>query len=196
MKTITIPKRLGYPTLDITVNGEEQTFASGVEISVEDYVAEAIENAIALAPKLGRNISRISQVVGGSIEEVTPYDLEGIEKIRVSAFYSCKDLKKATIPNNINTIESYAFYGCDNMESITMGNGLTRIFPSAFDGCAKLTSVHLPKNPPSLTNVNAFANINASCVFSCKSQESLESYKKAANWSTLTGTYTFVVESK
>ena len=51
MKSITIPERFGYPTLEITINGKEQTFSSGVEIEVEDSVAEAIENAIALAPK-------------------------------------------------------------------------------------------------------------------------------------------------
>ena len=47
MKTITIPKRFGYPTLDIMVNGKVYTVKSGEEITVEDNIAEAIENAIA-----------------------------------------------------------------------------------------------------------------------------------------------------
>ena len=47
MKTITIPKHFGYPTLDITINGKEYTVKSGEEIEVEDSIAEAIENAIA-----------------------------------------------------------------------------------------------------------------------------------------------------
>lgn len=51
MKKITIPKRFGYPTVDITINGKEETFQSGVEISVDDSIAEAIENAIGLEPK-------------------------------------------------------------------------------------------------------------------------------------------------
>lgn len=57
MKRITIPERFGYPTLEITINGKEQTFASGVEIEVEDSVAEAIENAIALEPKNKKVVS-------------------------------------------------------------------------------------------------------------------------------------------
>ena len=51
MKTITIPVRLGYPTVDIEINNKTYTFKSGEEITVDDYVAEVIENAIALAPK-------------------------------------------------------------------------------------------------------------------------------------------------
>ena len=59
MKTITVPKKYGYPTLDITVNGKEYTVKSGEEISVEDHIAEAIENAIALE-------SKAKAMVGGS----------------------------------------------------------------------------------------------------------------------------------
>ena len=44
-KTIIIPKRFGYPTLDIVVNGKVYTVESNKEIVVEDHVAEAIENA-------------------------------------------------------------------------------------------------------------------------------------------------------
>ena len=51
MKTITIPKSFGYPTLDVTVNGKVYTVKSGEEITLEDHIAEAIENAIALEPK-------------------------------------------------------------------------------------------------------------------------------------------------
>lgn len=59
MRTITVPKKYGYPTLDITVNGKEYTVKSGEEITVEDSVAEAIENAIALE-------SKAKVMVGGS----------------------------------------------------------------------------------------------------------------------------------
>jgi hypothetical protein len=51
MKTITIPKRFGYPTAKITANGKEYILKSGEEITVEDHIAEIIENAIALEPK-------------------------------------------------------------------------------------------------------------------------------------------------
>ena len=51
MKTITIPKNFGYPTMEIIANGKHYELSSGKEITVEDNLAEVIENAIALAPK-------------------------------------------------------------------------------------------------------------------------------------------------
>lgn len=51
MKTITIPKSFGYPTVDIVINNIKHTLKSGVSISVEDHIAEVVENAMALAPK-------------------------------------------------------------------------------------------------------------------------------------------------
>ena len=89
MKTITIPKSFGYPTVDIVINNVKHTLLSGVEISVEDYIAEVVENAIALAPKIGRNKSKLVQRAEGSITELTANDLEGIEKIAYYAFYFC-----------------------------------------------------------------------------------------------------------
>ena len=197
MKTITIPKRFGYPTVDITINGKEETFASGVEISVEDSVAEAIENAIALAPKYGRNKSRFAQHAEGNITDLTLSDLEGVENIAYYAFAYSKKLKSVEIPSGVKSIGEGAFYGCSILESVRFGanSKLESIGAVAFNFC-KLSSVFLPETPPALANVNAFENFKADGVFYCKTQESLEAYKQAANWSTLTGTYSFVVEEK
>lgn len=194
MKTITIPKSFGYPTLDIVINNAKHTLRSGEEITVDDHIAEVIENAIALAPKYGRAGGKFAQLADGSLFEITASDLEGITKVRASAFYSCKSIEKVEIPNNINDIESHAFYGCNKLERVTIGNGVMRIAAFVFDGCAELTSVYLPKTPPVLANANAFQNINSACVFYCKTQASLDAYKAATNWSTLTGTYTFKLE--
>lgn len=173
MKTITIPKRFGYPTLDITVNGETYKVKSGEEITIEDHVAEVIENALELEPKPKRYLTKIARLIDGSLEEITAEDMAGISDISSCAFYTNLGLKKVTIPENIRKIKANSFAWCTN-----------------------LTSVFLPPMPPELVDVKAFNSINADCIFYCKSQESLEAYKKAANWSTLTGTYTFVVESK
>lgn len=194
MRNITIPKRFGYPTVDITINGKEQTFNSGVEISVEDSVAEAIENAIALAPKVGLNISKVAQFAEGSIKEITEIDLDGINTITTYGLAYRKYLTKISIPNCVKNIEAYAIYGCSSLVSAKLGDGVTKIGTNAFDWCSKLLRVYLPETPPTLADVNAFNNINANCVFYCKTQDSLEAYKKANNWSTLTGKHSFVVE--
>lgn len=173
MKTITIPKKYGYPTLDITINGKEYTVKSGEEITAEDHIVEAIENAIELEPKPKRYLSKFAQLVGGEIYEVTAEDLDGVATMDVSAFSSRPNLKKVVMPNSITKIDQYVF-----------------------NWCTKLEGIWLPETPPTLVNANAFDKIKASCVFYCKTQASLDAYKAAANWSTLTGTYTFVVESK
>ena len=171
MKTITIPERFGYPTVGIIANGKHYTLNSGVEITVEDHIAEIIENAIALAPKIGRNKGKLAQLADGSITEITESDLDGIETIASYAFAYCREIAEIFIPNSVKSMGTSAFVSCKNLKS-----------------------VHLPETPPDLASINTFNSINASCVFYCKTQASLDAYKAAANWSTLTGTYSFVVE--
>lgn len=194
MKTITIPIKFGYPTVDIEINNKKYTLKSGEEISVDDHVAEIIENAIALAPKYERNLSKLAQIAEGSITEITAEDLECVETIVTYALAYSKNLKKLSIPNSVKNIEGYAFYSCNKLESLVMGSNVKKIGVNAFDWCANLTRVYLPTTPPELANTNAYDHIKTTCVFYCKSQASLNAYKAAANWSTLTGTYTFKVE--
>ena len=196
MKTIIIPTRFGFPTLDLYINGRKSTFKSGEEISVEDYVADVIENAIALEPKVGRNKSRFAQYVEGGITEISESDLEGIDTIAAYTFSQCFSLTRIEIPNSITKIDRSAFTGCTGLKSVIFGDNskLNTIEENAFVWCTSLGSVYLPPKPPTLTNVNAFSDIGKTCIFYCKTQESLDAYKVAANWSTLTGTYTFKVE--
>ena len=171
MKTITIPKSFGYPTLDITVNGKVYTVKSGEEIAIEDHLAEAIENAVALVPKTERYKSRFAQFVEGSITEVKSEELDGITNISRCSFYNYYNLVSIEIPESVTSIGNYAF-----------------------DDCNDLVGVYLPNTPPALAAENAFASINAGCVFYCKTQSSLDAYKAAPIWSALAGKYTFVVE--
>ena len=170
MKTITIPKKYGYPTLDITINGKEYTVKSGEEIAIEDHIAAAIENAIALAPKLGVPRNKIAQIAENSLVEITAEDLAGISEIAGCAFYTKTSLRSITIPDNIRKI----------------GN-------DALGWCVGLERVYLPEVPPAV-HVDAFKGIRTTCVFYCKNQASLEAYRSATNWSTLAGEYSFVVK--
>ena len=171
MTTITIPKRFGYPTVDIYINGKKYTFNSGVKISVEEDIAAVVNNAVALEPKPRIDKSKIAQRVDGSLSQINTEDLKGISTISQSAFNNCNSLRKVFLPSSITTIMYYAFDWCTNLEG-----------------------VYLPEKPPTLANVNAFGNIPKTCIFYCKTQASLDAYKVATNWSTLTGTYTFKVE--
>lgn len=196
MRTITVPKKYGYPTLDITVNGKEYTVRSGEEITVEDSVAEAIENALALAPKVGVPRSRFAQHIEGIITDLDSSDFEGVETIAYYALAYSKKLKTMEIPSGVKIIAEGAFYGCSALESVRFGenSNLESIGSVAFGYCKTLSAVFLPETPPALVKSDAFTNIPSSCVFYCKTQDSLNAYKVATNWSELAKTYTFAVE--
>ena len=216
MKSITIPKYNNPFT--VIINNKEYTYKGGETIEVPDEVAEAIEDALELVPKPKRYLNNFAKRVEGSIAELSATDFEGIESIGGYAFLNCKSLRRVEFPNSIvcigvsafsgcsslksitvgsgvKSIDNYAFYGCTSLESIKIANSVTSMGSEVFYGCTSLGAVSVPEVPPALANVNAFPNdIKDNCVFYCKSQASLDAYKAAPNWNTLTGTYAFVVE--
>ena len=194
-KTITIPTNCN-PYI-VVINNHVYTYRAGETIEVPDEVAEAIEDAVELIPKPKKYLSKFAQRVDGSITELTLGDLEGVENIAYYAFGQCTSLTSAEIPDSVKTIGNSAFHACNNMKSIRFGvnSRLESIGTLAFEWCSHLAKVFLPLTPPVLANTNAFSNMNTGCVFYCKTQASLDAYKAAPNWSTLTGTYSFVVEA-
>lgn len=194
-KVITIPTNRN--PFEIMVNNRSYSYQAGASIEVPDEVANAIENALALEPKQGRYLNKFAQLAEGSIAEISAEDFEGITSIESYAFYNNKSLTSVIISNSIFSMESFAFYGCSFLESIRFEDDskLESLGSNVFDWCAKLAEVYLPETPPTLESVNAFANIKADCVFYCKTQESLDAYKSAENWSALTTPYTFIVKA-
>ncbi len=69
-----------------------------------------------------------------------------------------------SIPDNVQTIESYAFYKCSSLTSITIGNGVQSIGASAFSNCSNLTSV---------TIGNGVTSIGARTFYRCSSLTSV-----------------------
>lgn len=184
MTTITIPKRFGYPTVDIYINGKKYTFSSGVEISVEDEIAGVVNNAVALEPKEGRNLSRIAQLAEGRITVLTASDLEGVTDIYNYAFYNCDRFQSVVIPNSVTNIGYSAFRYCGNLKTLQLPKGLLSISERAFDNCISLVRVIVKAEIPPIIQPETFTNIPTSCVFEVPSK-SLDAYKKAAYWSSL-----------
>lgn len=69
MKKIIIPTRFGYPTVDILLNFKRYTLQTGVEIEVEDELAEAIENSLALEPKNDSSIEDSKVATVGMVKK-------------------------------------------------------------------------------------------------------------------------------
>ena len=194
-KTITIPTNCN-PYI-VVINNHVYAYRAGDSVEVPDEVAEVIEDALELEPKPKRYLDKLAKRVDGSLTAVTFSDLDGVRAMVSSAFSYCKWLATVEIPESITSIGSSAFYNCPNLESVRFfyNGNLASIGSNAFRFCGKLKSVHLPITPPTLEDVNAFQDTNTTCVFYCKTQESLNAYKVAPNWSTLAGTYSFVVEA-
>ena len=195
MKTITIPDYKN--PFVVVINNSVYQYRGGETIEVPDDVAEAIEDAIELIPKPKRYLSKFEQLTNGTLTKITASDLSGITSIASHAFYKTESLESIEIPDAVTAIEACALYGCGSLESVRFGHNskLESMGVIVFEQCTNLSRVYLPPKPPTLENINAFNGINANCVFYCKSQESLDAYKAAPKWSTLTGTYPFVVEA-
>lgn len=205
MKTITIPKSFGYPSVDIVVNNMRYNVKTGEEVTIDDHIAEVVENAMALAPKYARNISRLAQFIEGSITEVKGEEIDGIESIVPCAFYNYDNLQSIVIPDSITQIGYTAFGNCNGLVSVSIGKGVKTIGYNAFEFCTALTSIEIPESvtlissnvfkectglkkvtmrpiAPPFINVDTFTNVPSTCIFEVPA-ESLEAYKKATNWS-------------
>lgn len=193
-RSITIPEYKN--PFVVTINNTVYEYKGGETVEVPDEVAEAIEDALDEIPKPKRYLSKLAQLANGTLEEITAKDLEGIDTIVYYSFRNCYSIKSVVIPDSVMSIGESAFFSCHSLESVRFGKNskIKIIEKNAFEWCAKLERVYLPETPPTLENANAFASIKSDCKFYCKSQESVDAYKVAPNWSTLAGTYAFVVE--
>ena len=87
----------------------------------------------------------------GNTTIVSANDLKYFTGLTVLTEYclqGCTGLVSATIPANVETIDSYAFQGCTNLETVTLEAPLkiTRIFGASFHNCKKLAGFTIPPN--------------------------------------------------
>lgn len=131
----------------------------------------------------------------------------GVTSIGTYAFFSCYTLTNISIPS-ITSIGDYAFYYCHLLTSITIPSGVTSIGMYAFGSCYSLTNITIPSSitsigkgafyycysitkydfsqctsVPSLSNTNAFSNINGICKIVVPDSLAGE-WAAATNWST------------
>lgn len=139
---------------------------------------------------------------------------EGISEIPTGCFGYCPKLTGMTLPSTVTTIGSMAFFGCSGMTSIVLNEGLTTIGERAFFDCPKLTEMTIPATvsrignrafggrsdatrskiaayhmlsatPPTLEGMLYEAQEGISPVIYVPAG-SMDAYKAAAGWSSLT----------
>ena len=69
---------------------------------------------------------------------------DSVANIGEKAFGYCTSLTSITIPNSVTSIGDQVFVGCMGLTSITIPNSVTSIGSSAFSGCTGLTSITIP----------------------------------------------------
>lgn len=98
----------------------------------------------------------------GNTTIVSANDLKyfiGLTVLTEYCFKGCTGLVSATIPANVETIDSYAFQGCTNLETVTLDAPLkiTGIAGVAFNNCKNLAGFTIPQNVTSIGS-QAFQN--------------------------------------
>ena len=114
---------------------------------------------------------------------------EGVTSIGSYAFSGCTNLALTVLPDGVTSIGNYAFSGCTNLALTVLPDGVTSIGNYAFQNCTSLYIIDLtaftdPQSVPTLVNANAFQGIPALAEFWFSSQEVLDAFAAATNWST------------
>jgi hypothetical protein len=92
----------------------------------------------------------------------------------------------------VNNSSSAVFQNCAELEKVDFGTNMASVGTNAFSGCTKLATLIIRGGrnggtaPPTLSNVNAFANtpIAAGTGYVYVDAVLVDKYKSASNWST------------
>ena len=119
---------------------------------------------------------------------------DGVMSIGNSVFQNCTNLALTVLPDSITSIDAYAFSGCTNLALIVLPDSVTSIGDGAFYNCTSLYVIDLtaftnPQSVPTLVNTYVFQGIPALAEFRFSSQEVLDAFAAATNWSTMAGKF-------
>ena len=133
---------------------EEKTYTFTADKSA---VIKAVEYSKGLAYTLSNDGTYYSVAGIGTCtdaELIIPPTYEGVSvtEIGSNAFYSCRNLTSATIPNSVTNIAGHSFQYCTSLTSVTIPDSVTNIGYNAFYDCTSLTSVNI-------TDIASWCNI-------------------------------------
>ena len=86
---------------------------------------------------------------------------EGVTSIGNRAFFECRNLATADLPDSATVLGEYAFYNCNMLTAVDLPAGLTAIGNGTFRNCYILTDITLPAG---ITAIGDYAFCACTCL--------------------------------
>lgn len=100
-----------------------------------------------------------------------------------NTLYNDYGLKYVSLSTTAGSVSSSMMYNCYGLSKIIVPASVTTINATAFYNCYGVQEYHFKRTtPPTLSNVNAFNNIQSDCKIYVPTA-SVDTYKTAQNWS-------------
>ena len=160
-------------------NGDTGNYT--VTVTAREPYAYTLTDGVATITALSSEWTAAAGTEKSALSIPATIDGYAVKAIGMSAFQS-NYLTSVTMPESVTSIGASAFADCSGLSSITIPSAVTSIGENAFADCAYLKEVFVrPTSPPTL-GASAFASC-AETLFIRVYQQSLDTYKTAAGWS-------------
>ena len=109
----------------------------------------------------------------------------GVTSFHYNDFYKCYSLTNVVIPSGVTSITSGTFSQCYSLTNIVIPSSVTSIAGISFEQCYSLLEYDFSTftSVPTLSNTNAFTDINGICKMKIPSAL-IDEWKTATNWAT------------
>ncbi len=168
LKTVTIPSSCKYIDSEIFSFAEDSILAylEADALYIKDISAWLSNNTYNNSLSPSRVLVSKIHALDSDGNEVTELTIpEGVETIDSFALNYFINITKITLPNSITSIGESAFRECQNLEQIEIHSRVTTIERDAFRSCKSLTNIDIPASVTSIgdsvfNNCKSLVNIN------------------------------------
>ena len=162
---------------------------SGISMSAYDFYSGGFYYSISSSGVTVENKGSFNTYAGNvTIPEKVTYQgtTYNVVGIGYRAFKDCTGMTSVTIPKTVYLLLNESFAGCTSLTSIVLPSSITSIYNNAFVGCTGLKKIYVMRKTPASANTNNFDASTYSTATLYVPEESYDSYKATAPWSSFT----------